>query len=312
MIETLYGLPNGTLAPLETNSYVQKTPVPKGRGLVPVLFSTGMGMPRFLYTTLYEELASRGYAVFAVDHPYDAAIVEFTDGISPPAYSAIPPPANGSATANAADELAIVRAFLDLRVADLHFVARQLATLPCAGQLDMSRLVAFGHSLGGATAAGLMASQSQSRPRSRSRSPPVQAGINLDGMFPGPLNSTNLGRSRPFLIMGTPDHSSASRPPDLTWQSFKKAQHGWVREITLAGFRHLTYSDQLTVVHLLGLQKLFPPGSLDEGLGTVAPDRGRRLVAAYVSDFFAWAVRGQPGALLRGPSPLYPEAVFVE
>ena len=305
VLETLYNMPNGTIARLRTNSYAQETPMPKGRKLVPLLFSPGMGMPRFVYTTLCEELASRGYAVIAVDHPYDAAVVEFTDG-SPPAYQAIPH------NATVADVPAIVQALLDVRVADLRFVARHLATTPHAADLlDMSKLIVFGHSLGGASAAGLVASP-PSPPRSPSWSPPAKAGVNLDGMLLGPLNSTSLGRDRPFLILGRPDHSSASSPPELSWRSFKEAQRGWVREITLAGFQHQAYSDEPTVVQLLGLQKFFPPGALEQTIGTVAPARGRRLVAAYVSDFFDWAVRGQPGALMRGPSPLYPEAVFVK
>lgn len=45
-----------------------------------VLFSPGGGNPRLLYGALARFIASRGYAVISIDHPYDASIVEFPDG----------------------------------------------------------------------------------------------------------------------------------------------------------------------------------------------------------------------------------------
>ncbi len=45
-----------------------------------ILFSPGFGQSRLLYSFMARSLASEGYIVITVDHPYDATVVEFTDG----------------------------------------------------------------------------------------------------------------------------------------------------------------------------------------------------------------------------------------
>ena len=54
--------------------------LPRAGGWPVVLFSTGYGLERQLYTGLVEDLASHGYVVVAIDHPHDANIVAFPDG----------------------------------------------------------------------------------------------------------------------------------------------------------------------------------------------------------------------------------------
>lgn len=44
------------------------------------IFSPGFGNSRLTYSALAKSVASHGYIVVAVDHPYDANIVEFPDG----------------------------------------------------------------------------------------------------------------------------------------------------------------------------------------------------------------------------------------
>ncbi|OAR02783.1 hypothetical protein LLEC1_04076, partial [Akanthomyces lecanii] len=44
------------------------------------IFSSGHSISRLLYTALARGLASHGYVVITIDHPYDAEIVEFPDG----------------------------------------------------------------------------------------------------------------------------------------------------------------------------------------------------------------------------------------
>jgi hypothetical protein len=45
-----------------------------------VIFSPGLTASRLLYGAQARALASYGYAVITVDHPYDATVVEFPDG----------------------------------------------------------------------------------------------------------------------------------------------------------------------------------------------------------------------------------------
>ncbi|KAK0840150.1 hypothetical protein LTS02_017276 [Friedmanniomyces endolithicus] len=44
-----------------------------------VLFSGGIGLSRLWYSAIAQAVASHGYTVVTVDHPYDADVVEFPD-----------------------------------------------------------------------------------------------------------------------------------------------------------------------------------------------------------------------------------------
>lgn len=60
---------------------VPDAPVASGRERFPVvLFSPGGGMGRTTNTAWAEDLASHGYVVAALDHPYDSTVVMFADG----------------------------------------------------------------------------------------------------------------------------------------------------------------------------------------------------------------------------------------
>ncbi|WP_399218506.1 hypothetical protein [Streptomyces sp. SAJ15] len=65
------------LAGVRTNATLGAEPARKARPLV--VLSPGFGMSRLTLTALGEDLASRGYAVAAVDHTYEAP-VEFPGG----------------------------------------------------------------------------------------------------------------------------------------------------------------------------------------------------------------------------------------
>jgi pimeloyl-ACP methyl ester carboxylesterase len=288
LLETNFAIPNGTLSGLLTNSFVESAPHPKGKGLIPLIFSGGFGNIRALYTTYYEQLASEGYFVVAIDHPYDAGIVEFPDG-GAPAYSTIP-----NVTVD------VVETYLKVRSADARFVAGQLKKFCTSGVLDTDKMGMFGHSLGGAAAAGAMVKPSL-----------IKAGINLDGSI-YLYNTTSVTYSgKKFLIVGTSAHNSTS-VDEYTWGSFKKAQEGWVKEIAMQGFEHLTFGDIGTVAVLLGLDKQLPPGTLDPAIGTVDVERARIIVEEYVKAFFEFALEGKKEGLVKGPNKKFPEAVFIQ
>lgn len=82
------GLPNTTFAAFEVETSIivpEKSCGSKGhsgkKSKIPVvLFSPGGGQSRLLYNTMARSLASEGYAVVTIDHPYDASVVEFPNG----------------------------------------------------------------------------------------------------------------------------------------------------------------------------------------------------------------------------------------
>ncbi|WP_460524551.1 alpha/beta hydrolase family protein [Flindersiella endophytica] len=134
---------------------VPGAPVASGRERFPVvLFTPGMGAGRWTNTAWAEELASHGYVVAALDHPYDTAAVMFANGRTVPrAKHHIKNDADGY---RLGEQLAAVKA------ADLSSALTRLGRLDrgevksvLAGRLDTGRAAVVGMSagVGGATQA---------------------------------------------------------------------------------------------------------------------------------------------------------------
>lgn len=64
--------------------FEQETCIPSTAGkrkpLPVIIFSPGISLSRHLSSAQAQSLASQGYVVITIDHPYDATIVEFPDG----------------------------------------------------------------------------------------------------------------------------------------------------------------------------------------------------------------------------------------
>lgn len=90
LLATTIGLPNSTFASFEVNttqvlggrcSNKSRSTSSARRPRLPlIIFSPGFGQSRLLYGTMARSMASEGYAVVTIDHPYDASVVEFPDG----------------------------------------------------------------------------------------------------------------------------------------------------------------------------------------------------------------------------------------
>ncbi|MEU7142864.1 hypothetical protein ABZ942_25700 [Nocardia sp. NPDC046473] len=150
-----------------------------------VLFSPGYGAPRAFYTGLIADLASRGYIVLAIDHPYEAAVTELADGtIATPHERFLD---------HDPDQSRYMSGQLEVRAADLHFVVDQLGRPDTmgprlSGHLDTDHIAAVGHSFGGATAAAALAND-----------PRIKAAVNIDGTLYGTLPQQSL--TKPFLLL---------------------------------------------------------------------------------------------------------------
>lgn len=120
-----------------------------------VIFSHGNGSTTFAYTTLIEDLASRGYVVAAIEHTQTAIGVVFPDGRRVPFYREVSPvglsPAERKQRMNAS-----ISALIEEGAADVRFVMDRLGELNAgggkefrlAGRLDLSRTAVMGHSAG--------------------------------------------------------------------------------------------------------------------------------------------------------------------
>ncbi|PAD74981.1 alpha/beta hydrolase family protein [Paenibacillus campinasensis] len=148
-----------------------------------LLFSHGLTGFRNQNTFQVEDLASRGYIVVGIDHPYDAAAVVFPD------HTAMLKLDNLSG-------FEAYEAKNRLWVEDIKFVLDYLERVSPAeeehflsGRMDMDKVGMFGHSFGGATAAQMLMED-----------PRIKASLNMDGALYGqPIPEE--GFDRPYMQM---------------------------------------------------------------------------------------------------------------
>ncbi|MEU0275359.1 hypothetical protein [Streptomyces sp. NPDC006307] len=251
---------------------VFNAPVADGGGRFPiVLFSPGSGGVRTQNTAWAEELASHGYVVVGLDHPYDSAAVLLTDGRT------INTKTDSTGDRDKDDKLAAD--WTAVRAADLSFVLTQLDRLdrgeiagPLTGRLDTSRAAATGHSMGGAAA--LQAARQDRR---------FDAVIDLDGYPHGP---TSPSLQQPTLAL-TQAITPATDPrylPRLTEALQLNTATSY--RLTTPGAAHLTFMD--------GPLYLPPVPSIVGSLGRI---HSPHVVAAATLAFLDTTLRHEPGDL---------------
>ncbi|PVH75591.1 platelet-activating factor acetylhydrolase-like protein plasma/intracellular [Cadophora sp. DSE1049] len=259
-----------------------------------LIFSTGYGVSRLIYTAAAEDLASLGYIVVVVDHPLDASFIEYPDGrfitLTPPNY----------------EDLNEYIPIVDSRVQDVRTVLDSLSNSTFISQipglksrgkiqkLQTSKVGILGHSLGGASAASAMLADKR-----------FVAGVNLDGSIVG--NVTTLGLSKPYMIMSAEGHN---RTTDATWAEFWTHLRGFKREISVKKTQHGSYSDYLVLLDELTAAGVPVPDEIKAAFGAIEGKRMLEIESAYVDAFFGkWLKRGK-GRLLDGESKLFPEVTF--
>jgi predicted dienelactone hydrolase len=251
---------------------VFEAPVADRGGRFPVvLFSPGLGGVRTQNTAWAEELASHGYVVAALDHPYDSAAVVLADGRT--INTKIASTGDDDKDAKlAADETAV-------RAADLSFVLTQLGRLdrgeiagPLTGRLDTGRVAATGHSMGGAAA--LQAARRDHR---------FDAVIDLDGYPHGPT-SPSLHQPTLALTQTITSETDARYIPRLT--KVLKLSTATSYRLTIPGTAHLTFMD--TPLYL-------PP--VPSIVGSLGRTESVHVVAATTLAFLDTTLRHKPGDL---------------
>jgi len=311
--DMLYGFPNGSYESLflqvGCRANYHDSPV--------VLFSPAQGNTRLDYSLLVSNVASYGFTVITMDHPYDAGIVEFPDG----SYIVA---ALVNVTTPAQSEAAGTEA-VNVRVQDATFVLDQLANttvvrqlIPGAYKLDTSTVAMVGHSLGGAATASAMVNETR-----------ITGGLDMDGEIFGDV--LEEGFDKPFLLFG---HTNNTRfyngsDPDaklsaLTWTELWSVVTGWKLELELASSLHYTFSDFPEQIQTLGLglnatemvgllsggEELDEMDAEAEVATLLKPERGLEIVVEYVVAFLEFALRGKEEGILKAPSRRFPEVTF--
>lgn len=283
--EKVTQVPNGTASLVETNSHTS-APITTCSSIPAIIFSHGFGSSRIIYTSYYEDLASHGYLVIALDHPYDAEIVEFPDNRT---ITYEPPTEEGAIDFDL---------LMDVRVKDTQYTLDLLYTnltrsIPgVRRRLRIKGVGMLGHSFGGAAAANTMLVDGR-----------VLGGLNLDGSIYGAAATTTESLDGPFVFVGTPDHNLGS---DETWSALWGKIKGWKRALVLARSTHGTFSDVGLLAGVLGM----PESEVVEGFGTIDQGRANKVVRAYLRDFFEFLLGSGEEGLYEGPDEEYPEITF--
>ncbi|RWA10007.1 hypothetical protein EKO27_g5100 [Xylaria grammica] len=256
-----------------------------------LLFGPGFSNSRTYYSAELEEIASHGFNVVSVDHPYDTAIVEYPDGHA--VYS------KDSALTNATSE-----EYLGVRVADMKFVLDALSDpstvsripgLDATVSLPTSKVGAFGHSFGGATSLQLLASDSR-----------FAVGANHDGILFGSVIQD--GTDSPFVLFGT-NPRVINGSDDETWIEAWGNLRGFKRQYGVNGTEHGAFTDFPIIRDLLGEEA---PPAIDNGLGTISGQRIINIENAYMTALFGRFLKDEAGELLDGEgSEDWPEVVLM-
>ncbi|MFI5983674.1 alpha/beta hydrolase family protein [Streptomyces sp. NPDC051555] len=250
-------------------------PVAGGGGRFPVvLFSPGSGGVRTQNTAWAEELASHGYVVAALDHPYDSAAVVLADGRTIEAVT--------ESSGDRDEDAELAARWTAVRAADLGFVRTRLERLdrpdqgesadPLTGRLDTGRVAVAGHSIGGAAA--LQAARQDRR---------FGAVIDLDGYPHGP-DSPALAQPTLALTQAITSGTDPRYLPRLTVALRLNTATSY--RLTVTGAAHLTFMD--------GPLYLPPVPSV---VGSLGRTRSPRVVAATTLAFLDATLRHEPGDL---------------
>src|SRR5205085_1069739 len=263
---------------------IAEAPPARTKNLWPLLlFSPGAGVNLAFYSTFAEDLASHGYAVFAIV-PTGWVDTTFPDGHRVPASGKL-----------LDDDIA-----LPLWASDLRFMLDQIERLDrdlnsiFFRRLDLSRVGAFGHSFGGA--ASILAGLQDQR---------IRAVINLDGSPFGVLSKSVL--PKPLMVIKHATSPQYWTPPrdekvramqaqvgeELSFV-YLKGRPGYRVDIT--DVKHMTFSDMAVLPAWADRGRRFGEDNAADAETTLS------LIRDYVRAFFDEFLLGSTSSLLdRAP-----------
>ncbi|KAK8052403.1 hypothetical protein PG993_003788 [Apiospora rasikravindrae] len=283
LYEARYNLTTGSLSVLPSPGLIPNAkPLDfhRSKPLPTLFFTPRRRPPTEVYTLLLSDLASHGYCVLALNHPYEQPFVRYPNGTG----------IYGLPILYAWDEPTVL-AVQSTRVNDSLALLDYLPNLEGETGLELNKthVGIFGHSLGGsAAAATLLAAERERHDRTAASS--FRAGMNIDGTFFGPLSAVQ----QPFLMLGAEAHGTSPDPndSDATWPAFAAAQQKTTSAywcwVNLRGTRHHDFSD-------IGYWKQAVPAIRDgdQQLGSIGGERLVEVWRAYVRGFFDVALVGE-------------------
>lgn len=173
-----------------------------------LIFSHGMGMPTEFYTSILSEVASHGYIVAAIEHPYSTLTTVF--------------PNEKIATYITKVETFSDEELIELEgvwVDDIKFVLDELESVNDGGdygiiqsRIDNNHIGVFGHSFGGAAAYQVCYFDNR-----------IKAGINMDGSI---YSLAATKENQPFLMITTKEYAESIKQNAIipTYSELKEQQ----------------------------------------------------------------------------------------
>jgi predicted dienelactone hydrolase len=295
------------LSGVRTHATLDAPPAAAPAALPVLVFSHGYTGVASAHAALLEDLASHGFVVLSVNHSYEstgAALeggreVSVVDGAGQMRqeirdllgeWKAEDATMAGVTRATDRDEQRrLLRAYLGtLRrtnvalerwVADTGLVLDRLETLDrrtpagrLAARLAAGRVGAFGHSMGGVTAAQFCADDRRCR-----------AALNLDGIPQyGPMLDRPLGKPFMMVYSARPGRVGASDA------IYRQAASRYYRA-DVGDTKHLDFTDMV----------FWAPLRQRQALGTLDPIRATAITRQLVLEYFDQELRGRPSPLLR-------------
>lgn len=293
-------------AVLKTDSF-QDASVANGQFPV-ILFNHAWRGFRNRSTFIMQELASHGFVVVAISHPYNASIVQLHDGRVADGRSQIDlgdfyqkPVLTLEQRLDLANSELTVQTDDDKLVLDRLSAANESQSSPFAGRLDLAHVGAFGHSFGANVSVQLAHDDSR-----------VVSAIVLDDALHGPVGATGLDKplfrieaippemppgSENSPILSTRVHAEMSKigEGNLT-NSF---QHFGGYQVIIGGIDHENFTDK----------GFFSPFHKLTGIGEIPQAKAATIINAYILAFFEQTLKGQPQTLLSGQKAPFPEVV---
>ena len=281
------------LALVEMPAYHESKVAPAKAGYPIILFSHGWNGFNAQNTGQTIELASQGYVVVGIQHPYGAVITVFDDGtIAPNNPSALPngaPDDEYEAAAQTlvnqwAGDLAYALDFMEMQNGDPESLFHETT--------DISRVGVYGHSTGGGAAIQFCGTD-----------PRCKALLGMDP-FMRPVSPQVLesGVTQPSFFMfsqgWTDDVDSCNNE---LFSRFVANVPQLLGVISIDGTSHYDFSD---------LPRLSP---LAAGLGLKGPINGERvttIINDYLISFFDGALKGEPLSLFEEQNQKYNEVEF--
>jgi hypothetical protein len=298
---------------IQTDSYLNAKPL---QGHFPIIFYSPSGS-MVDNTALFQELASNGYIVFSVGHPYWNAFYYDDQGQVIPFdgdnvhYKAIWEEENSSLVIKIKDEITSatdiqykkeaqqkLNKYMPEEVADIRLWSEDLSFLlnqlkdqalnrgTFFDYIDSANVGAIGFSKGGAAAGQFCVSDVR-----------CKAGINLSGFMFG--DAVEKSFTRPFMIMESIEPWCTNCNPicDLFYEnSISTAYMVRIKEA-----RHANFTDWSLMG---GLMKL------DGSLGPINGERFLQIQNEYVLAFFNQHLKGESSDLLDRSIQHYQEVIF--